>query len=149
MSWQMADESYFTCGVGLRHNPSLSLAALGRYRIFALTNNFTAVRSSDATRTTGPAGQPPPGFSFEEEMKFLGWEEGVAPPSLRNLFDDFCDSSVFGMRQVSLSPPLSYLPNCNDRANAPILVFSSFIRSPFPLLTIFADYQKLNGVRKP
>jgi hypothetical protein len=33
-------------------------------------------------------------------MRFLGWEEGVAPPSLRNLFDDFCDSSVFGMRQV-------------------------------------------------
>jgi len=51
-------------------------------------------------RTTKPTGQPPPGFSFEEEMKFLGWEEGVAPPSLRNLFDDFCDSSVLGMRQV-------------------------------------------------
>ena len=79
------------------------LVALGRYRIFALTNNFTAICSSDATRTSGAAGQPPPGFSLEEEMRFLGWEQGLTPPSLRNLFDDFCDSSVFGMRRVFFS----------------------------------------------
>ena len=79
-------------------NPSL--AALGRYRIIALTNNFSGVRSSDATRTVESSVRAPPGFSLEEEMRFLGWEEGVAPPSLRDLFDDFCDSSVLGMRQV-------------------------------------------------
>lgn len=74
------------------------LAAFGRYRIFALTNNFTRLCSSEATSTTGTTGQPPLGFSLEEEMRFLGWEQGVAPPSLRHLFDDFCDSSVLGMR---------------------------------------------------
>jgi len=78
------------------------LRSLGRYRIFALTNNFTKLSSSDAA-------QPPPGFSLEEEMRFLGWEEGVAPPSLRNLFDDFCDSSVFGMRKPE---PGFYLAAC-------------------------------------
>jgi hypothetical protein len=76
-----------------------SLAALGRYRIIALTNNFGGVCSSDATKKVVPLSRPP-GFSLEEEMRFLGWEQGVAPPSLRNLFDDFCDSSVLGMRQV-------------------------------------------------
>lgn len=56
----------------------------------------------------GPS-QPPPGFSYEEEMRFLGWGQGVAPPSLMSLFDDFCDSSVLGMRQVLSSS------NSNDR----------------------------------
>ena len=85
---------------GAVYDNRFSLAALGRYRIFALTNNFTGVCSSDATKTAEGPSQPPPGFSFEKEMKFLGWEQGVAPPSLRSLFDDFCDSSVLGMRQV-------------------------------------------------
>ncbi|KAF9648067.1 HAD-like protein [Thelephora ganbajun] len=85
------------------------LRSLGQYRVFALTNNFTGICSSDATRTTGPAGQPPPGFSLEEEMKFLGWEQGITPPSLRNLFDDFCDSSVLGMRKPE---PEFYLTAC-------------------------------------
>jgi len=126
--------NWLTCGVVTLRQP-FSLAALGRYRIFALTNNFTAVCSSDATRTTGPAGQPPPGFSLEEEMKFLGWEKGVAPPSLRNLFDDFCDSSVLGMRQVFFPPSLSLpLFECNDKANVLVLVLSSLIRKkPFPV----------------
>jgi len=92
------------------------LRSLGRYRIFALTNNFTGVCSSDATRTTGTSGQPPPGFSLEEEIKFLGWEQGVAPPSLRNLFDDFCDSSVLGMRKPE---PEFYLTACRRNGVKP------------------------------
>jgi hypothetical protein len=71
-------------------------------------------------------------------MKFLGWEEGVAPPSLRNLFDDFCDSSVLGMRRVLFLFLFPSLLNCDDKANA--LILSSLIRnlhSPPVLLTPF------------
>jgi len=92
------------------------LRSLGRYKIIALTNNFTGIRSSEATRTTGTAGQPQSGFSLEEEMKFLGWEQGIAPPSLRNLFDDFCDSSVLGMRKPE---PGIYLAACQRNGVKP------------------------------
>ena len=33
-----------------------------------------------------------------KELEFLGWKDGVTPPELRALFDDFCDSSTTGMR---------------------------------------------------
>lgn len=92
------------------------LRSLGRYRIIALTNNFTGVCSSEATRTDGVLSQPPSGFSLPDEMKFLGWEEGVAPPSLRNLFDDFCDSSVLGMRKPD---PEFYLTACKRNGVKP------------------------------
>ena len=78
-------------------------------------------------------------------MRFLGWEQGVAPPSLRNLFDDFCDSSVLGMRQVFFFPlPFNY----DDRDQGfEARVSSSLIRSlPLFLVTLFAVYQNLNGV---
>jgi hypothetical protein len=123
-------------------NPS-SLAALGRYRIFALTNNFAGVCSSDATRTADAPREPPPGFSLEEEIKFLGWEQGVTSPLLRSLFHDFCDSSVLGMRQVLSSF------NCNDRVKA---FFLSPIRTLL-LKALLAVYQELKGgsesYRKP
>jgi hypothetical protein len=104
-------------------NDNPSPVALGRYRIFALTNNFTGVFSSDATKTRDASSDPPPGFSLEEEMRFLGWEQGIAPPSLRDLFDDFCDSSVLGMRQVF------YSFNWNDRVKALRLERPGLIRT--------------------
>jgi hypothetical protein len=50
-----------------------------------LTNNFSR------------ADVPP------EERKFLGWDNGATPTHLRELFDDFCDSSSLGMRFVDIS----------------------------------------------
>jgi hypothetical protein len=32
------------------------------------------------------------------ELEFLGLTEGATPPMLRDMFDDFCDSSALGMR---------------------------------------------------
>lgn len=59
--------------------------ASGRYKLIALTNNFSTV-------------DVPP-----EERRFLGWDDnGVTPTHLRELFDDFCDSSSLGMRFVAI-----------------------------------------------
>jgi len=53
-----------------------------QYKLIALTNNFSSIH------------MPP------SELSFLGYEKGGAtPPHLRNLFDDFCDSSELGMRK--------------------------------------------------
>jgi len=71
-------------------------------------------------------------------MKFLGWEKGVAPPSLRNLFDDFCDSSVLGMRYVFSTTAIRGKTS-NPR-------FSSLIRSLPTPSSPFSKFQKLNGV---
>jgi len=58
------------------------IRASGRYKIIALTNNFSTV---DVPL---------------EERRFLGWDDGgVTPTHLRELFDDFCDSSSLGMRK--------------------------------------------------
>jgi hypothetical protein len=57
----------------------------GGYRIIALTNHFSKAMSEEVPR---------------EELAFLGWEEGVVSGRLRGLFDDFCDSSLLGMRWV-------------------------------------------------
>jgi len=57
------------------------IRAAGRHKLIALTNNFSK------------AAVPP------EERKFLGWDDGVTPTHLRELFDDFCDSSSLGMRK--------------------------------------------------
>ena len=53
---------------------------IGRWQIIALTNNFSRVDVP------------------QEEIDFLGWTDGVTPSHLRDLFDDFCDSSALGMR---------------------------------------------------
>jgi hypothetical protein len=34
----------------------------------------------------------------QAEREFLGWTDGATPDHLLELFDDFCDSSAFGMR---------------------------------------------------
>ena len=54
--------------------------ATGKHRVIALTNNFAKIDIPTA------------------ELEFLGWGEGVIPDHLRDLFDDFCDSSALGMR---------------------------------------------------
>lgn len=63
------------------------MTAAGRHKIIALTNNYAR---------PGADSQIPP-----SELEFLGWDEGGATPQqLRSLFDDFCDSSVMGMRSI-------------------------------------------------
>lgn len=80
------------------------LAGTGRWRVIALTNNYA---KSELTITghgeADGASAPPldnrrPGFTVESEMAFLGWNEGATPQRMRDLFDDFCDSSTLGMR---------------------------------------------------
>jgi hypothetical protein len=57
-------------------------AASRKFKLIALTNNF---------------GKPKGGIP-EEEAKYLGWDQGATPNHLRSRFDDFCDSTEFGMR---------------------------------------------------
>jgi hypothetical protein len=60
-------------------------AAAGTYKVIALTNNFA--------KTDVPS----------SELAFLGWDDGgPTPQHLRDLFDDFCDSSTLGMRYASV-----------------------------------------------
>ncbi|KJA18576.1 hypothetical protein HYPSUDRAFT_69814 [Hypholoma sublateritium FD-334 SS-4] len=59
----------------------LRLRAAGKYKLIALTNNFSKINIP------------------REELHFLGWGEGATPNHLRELFDDFCDSSNLGMRK--------------------------------------------------
>lgn len=56
------------------------LVAAGQHKVVALTNNFS--------RISVPV----------EELAFLGWGDGATPQHLRDLFDDFCDSSTLGKR---------------------------------------------------
>jgi len=86
------------------------LRALGKYRIISLTNNFSAVDPSNLPPPPLGFNQKYPDFvSVEAEIKSLGWHQGVAPPQLTNLFDDFCDSSLVGMRKPE---PEFYLAAC-------------------------------------
>lgn len=61
---------------------STSTTAAGKHKLIALTNNFSKINIP------------------QEELHFLGWGEGATPNHLRELFDDFCDSSNLGMRLV-------------------------------------------------
>jgi hypothetical protein len=64
------------------------LRAAGRHRVIAVTNNFTKVFES-----------LPDGEMSAAELAHLGWDDsGISPKRLRGLFDDFCDSSVLGVR---------------------------------------------------
>jgi len=86
------------------------LRALGTFRIIALTNNFSAVEPLNMSAPPRGFGDMYPGFiSVEAEMKSLGWNDGIAPRRLRDLFEDFCDSSLFGMRKPE---PEFYLAAC-------------------------------------
>jgi hypothetical protein len=70
---------------------ALNSPASGRFKLIALTNNFS--------RVDVPL----------EERGFLGWDDGVTPTHLRELFDDFCDSSSLGMRLVAIPSAKSNL----------------------------------------
>ncbi|GJJ12262.1 hypothetical protein Clacol_006503 [Clathrus columnatus] len=78
------------------------LRATGKYRIIALTNNFS---KSEETITV----DAPPGYPIRKELEFLGWQEGAVTSELRELFDDFCDSSTYGLRKPD---PAFYLLAC-------------------------------------
>ncbi|EIN07733.1 epoxide hydrolase [Punctularia strigosozonata HHB-11173 SS5] len=76
------------------------IRASGKYRVIALTNNYAV--ASD--------GIP------QDELRFLGWDEGPTPARLRALFDDFCDSSALGMRKPE---PEFYLLACKRNGIRP------------------------------
>ena len=71
--------------------------ATGKWRVIALTNNWAR---SDLVSLG--EGQPVPALyahlSLKDEIAFLGWQDGAVPAHLRDMFDDFCDSSEQGMR---------------------------------------------------
>lgn len=71
--------------------------AAERWRVIALTNNYSKIDATflgiDDRHLTRY-----PGVSLESELRFLGWESGAVPPPIRELFDDFVDSSEVGMR---------------------------------------------------
>ncbi|KAF9820188.1 hypothetical protein IEO21_01621 [Rhodonia placenta] len=74
------------------------IRAAGKWRIIALTNNFSKT-GADIIAEAPPSAEQYPGLTIKSELAFLGWEEGPTPPRLRVLFDDFCDSSALGMRK--------------------------------------------------
>ena len=71
--------------------------ATGRWRVIALTNNFSKTDAA-IIGSHPPSRDEYPDFTVESELAFLGWQDGATPPRLRALFDDFCDSSALGMR---------------------------------------------------
>ncbi|KAI0781051.1 HAD-like protein [Trametes elegans] len=83
-------------------------AAAGRWRVIALTNNFSKSDADIVGDTPPPPGRYPH-FTVQAELEFLGWKDGATPPRLRALFDDFCDSSTLGMRKPE---PGIYLLAC-------------------------------------
>lgn len=81
----------------------LVFSAAGKWKIIALTNNFSVLDKAS------PDAADPSHIPISE-IEYLGWEDGgPAPPHLRALFDDFCDSSEFGMRKPD---PAFYLAAC-------------------------------------
>ncbi|PCH38258.1 HAD-like protein [Wolfiporia cocos MD-104 SS10] len=87
------------------------IRAAGRWRVIALTNNFS-LAPADMLRP--PAEEHT--RRVRAELAFLGWDEGPTPPRLRALFDDFCDSSALGMRKPE---PAFYLRACSRNGIAP------------------------------
>jgi len=91
------------------------IRAAGRWRVIALTNNFSK-SEIDIIEEAPPSAEQFPNFTVEAELAFLGWEEGPTPPRLRALFDDFCDSSALGMRKPE---PEFYLLACKRNGIQP------------------------------
>ncbi|EPQ58393.1 hypothetical protein GLOTRDRAFT_36205 [Gloeophyllum trabeum ATCC 11539] len=96
------------------------IRAAGRWRIIALTNNFTKFdvsQDSGSSRFNAKALSVPGAILSPTELAFLGWDKGgPVPPRLRALFDDFCDSSTLGMRKPE---PEFYLLACQRNGIAP------------------------------
>lgn len=82
----------------------------GKWKIIALTNNFSALDKASPDPSD-------PGHIPRSEFEYLGWGDGgAAPPRLRALFDDFCDSSALGMRKPE---PEFYVAACKRNGIAP------------------------------
>lgn len=78
---------------------STVVAAAGKWRIIALTNNFAKsdlVSFGEGQKLSTKYAM----LDLKEELKWLGWEDGAVSTELRAMFDDFCDSSELGMRSV-------------------------------------------------
>ena len=71
----------------------LASSASGRFKIVAVTNNFA--RSHE--------GIP------QSELDFLGWSDVTTAKELKELFDDYIDSSVVGLRYVETPYLLLFL----------------------------------------
>ncbi|TFY59029.1 hypothetical protein EVJ58_g6034 [Rhodofomes roseus] len=95
--------------------PPCTPLGVGRWRVIALTNNFSKA-DADSIGEAPPSAEDYPGFTAESELAFLGWQEGPTPPRLRALFDDFCDSSTLGMRKPE---PEIYLLACQRNGIQP------------------------------
>ncbi|KAF9001908.1 HAD-like domain-containing protein [Cyathus striatus] len=85
------------------YNPHVKQAierirAAGKHKVIALTNNFAKISAP------------------EEELEFLGWGQSAIPSHLLELFDDFCDSSILGMRKPE---PRFYLLACSRNGIKP------------------------------
>ncbi|KAI0273785.1 HAD-like protein [Gloeopeniophorella convolvens] len=76
----------------------LRIRAAKRWRVIALTNNYSKIDASFLGFDARFSGRYP-GVTLDSELKFLGWDEGAVPPHIRDLFDDFVDSSEAGMRK--------------------------------------------------
>jgi hypothetical protein len=87
----------------------------GRYRLIALTNNFSGLLDRAAIP--------------KSELAFLGWQNGPAPPHLRALFDGFCDSSVLGMRCVVDASVLGVCPLELTKGTSPFFPGSRILHS--------------------
>ena len=71
--------------------------AANRWRVIALTNNYSKIDATVLGLETRHL-ERYPGVTLQSELGFLGWESGVVPSHIRELFDDFVDSSEVGMR---------------------------------------------------
>ncbi|EPT05968.1 hypothetical protein FOMPIDRAFT_1110150 [Fomitopsis schrenkii] len=87
----------------------------GRWRVIALTNNFSKT-NADSIGEAPPSAEDYRDLTVQSELAFLGWEDGPTPPRLRALFDDFCDSSTLGMRKPE---PEFYLLACKRNGIQP------------------------------
>jgi len=75
------------------------IRAAGKHKIIALTNNYLMAEIPVS------------------ELSFLGWDaRGVVSEQLKGLFDDFCESSVLGMRKPE---PEIYLLTCRRNGIKP------------------------------
>lgn len=70
-----------------------TIKATGRWRVIALTNNYHRPFADLLAKDPEAA---------KREMEFLGWNESGGPASqeLKDMFDDFVDSSEVGSRCV-------------------------------------------------
>ncbi|KAJ3551147.1 hypothetical protein NM688_g4892 [Phlebia brevispora] len=84
------------------------IRAAGRWRVIALTNNFTKTDAA-ALSQDKPLPARYASLNVDEELAWLGWQDGAVSPRLRAMFDDFCDSSELGVRKPE---PEIYLIAC-------------------------------------